>query len=158
MFHLTPRSWNSSKTQWWSLTLRPIGKHLISIASSMRCSLPTRRRPDGSRVAPSPSSSSKGSSTSEATLESYSVASPPSRGRACWKTSMEGSADIMPHLQPWSETHSSKVSTSQPRWPMLSRSYTPTKDASTMLDKLTCWLKQSRRSPSHGHSQSRGST
>ena len=67
-----------------------------------------------------------------------------SRGRTCWKTSMKGSTDITPHLEPWSETHSSKVSTGQPWWWTPSKLYAPAKDASTMLDKLTCWPKRSR--------------
>ena len=66
------------------------------------------------------------------------------RGRTCWKTSMEGSTDITSHLEPWSETHSGKVSTGQPRWAMPSRSYAPAKDASTTLNKLTYRPKRSR--------------
>jgi hypothetical protein len=66
-----------------SLTLQPIRGHLILIASSMRCSRLIKQKPDGLRTALSLSPLLRGSSTREATLGSYTTASPSNRGSGC---------------------------------------------------------------------------
>jgi hypothetical protein len=135
------------------------GSRLIETGRPRTCNISTEEscpsiepKLGGWRGAPSRSSCWEmgRSSTTAAPRASSSDASPSPKARSSYKRYTRGLAAITQHLEPLSETPSSKVSTGRRRWPTPLELSAPAKGVSSTQGRPTCPLRLSKRYPSPG--------